>query len=53
MSWHFKGLLILFDENKRLNAVVPGEENATISRQIDMKKAELEAKLYEVVPNMR
>ena len=49
----FQGVANIIDENKRLNAVVLGEETATISRQIDMKKAELEAKLYEVVPNIR
>lgn len=34
----FQGFLNLIDENKRLNAVVLGEENATISRQIEAKK---------------
>lgn len=44
----FQGFANIIDENKRLNAVVLGEENATISRQIEVKKAELEAKLSEV-----
>ena len=32
----FQGFANIIDENKRLNAVVLGEENATISRQIIM-----------------
>ena len=44
----FQGFANIIDENKRLNAVVLGEENATISKQIEVKKAELEAKLSEV-----
>lgn len=44
----FQGFANIIDENKRLNAVVLGEENSAISKQIDVKKAELEAKLYEV-----
>ena len=44
----FQGFLNLIDENKRLNAVVLGEENATISRQIEAKKIEIIEKNSEV-----
>lgn len=44
----FQGFLNLIDENKRLNAVVLGEENATISRQIETKKIEIIEKNAEV-----
>lgn len=44
----FQGFSNLIDENKRLNAVVLGEENAAISRQIEIKKAEVELKNSEL-----
>lgn len=44
----FQGFLNIIDENKRLNAVVLGEENSTISRQIEAKKAEIVVKNAEV-----
>lgn len=44
----FQGFLDIIDENKRLNAVVLGEENATINRQIETKKSELMMKNAEV-----
>lgn len=37
----FQGFSNLIDENKRLNAVVLGEENAEISRQIEAKRIDL------------
>lgn len=43
----FQGFANIIDENKRLNAVVLGEENAIISKQIETKKAEVEAKNAE------
>lgn len=44
----FQGFSNLIDENKRLNAVVLGEENAAISRQIEAKKTEIEVKNAEL-----
>ena len=43
----FQGFSNIIDENKRLNAVVLGEENSEINRRIDEKKAELEKKQLE------
>ncbi len=44
----FQGFVNIIDENRRLNAVVLGEENAEISRQIEAKKNELETKNLEI-----
>lgn len=44
----FQGFANIIDENRRLNAVVLGEENAEISRQIENKKIELETKNLEI-----
>lgn len=44
----FQGFENLIDQNKHLNAVVLGEENAEISRKIEAKKIELETKLSEI-----
>lgn len=41
----FQGFSNVIDENKRLNAVILGEENAIISRQIEGKKEEIEKKM--------
>lgn len=43
----FQGFANLIDENKRLNAVVLGEENAEISRKIEEKNAELNKLISE------
>lgn len=44
----FQGFSNIIDDNKRLNAVVLGEENATINRQIEAKKIEIEAKNVKI-----
>lgn len=44
----FQGFSNIIDDNERLNAVVLGEENAAINRQIEEKKKELEMKLSEI-----
>lgn len=44
----FQGFNNIIDENNRLNAVVLGEENSTISRLIDEKKMEIEIKTEEI-----
>lgn len=44
----FQGFNNIIDENHRLNAVVLGEENLTINRQIDEKKKEFEIKTEEI-----
>lgn len=44
----FQGFSNLIDENKRLNAVVLGEENTTISRKIEAKKEKIEVKNTEL-----
>lgn len=44
----FQGFNNIIDENHRLNAVVLGEENATINRQIEKKKKEIEEKTKEI-----
>jgi hypothetical protein len=44
----FQGFNNIIDENHRLNAVVLGEENSTISRQIDEKNKEIEVKKEEI-----
>lgn len=44
----FQGFTEIIDENKRLNAVVLGEENTVISRQIEAKRAEIEVRNAEI-----
>ncbi len=44
----FQGFSNIIDDNKRLNAVVLGEENATINRQIEAKKIEIEEKNVKI-----
>jgi wobble nucleotide-excising tRNase len=44
----FQGFNNIIDENHRLNAVVLGEENSIISRQIDEKNKEIEVKKEEI-----
>lgn len=44
----FQGFNNIIDENRRLNAVVLGEENSAISRQIDEKKTMIEGKMEEI-----
>lgn len=44
----FQGFNNIIDENHRLNAVVLGEENAAISRQIGEKKKEIKQKTEDI-----
>lgn len=44
----FQGFSEIIDENKRLNAVVLGQENSLINKQIEQKKKELELKNAEL-----